>query len=133
MVEPTKEMSAKESTSSHQAVNSIGLSMAGYMGEIRIMENPEPLTDLAPNRTDDANMRIPQVKAKAPKWLLKQESIDQRQWRYRKRADVRNLRAAFNRFRMGSAYTNQPRGTTDALERLIASLEQSTSVAEWGK
>jgi hypothetical protein len=38
MVEPTKEMSAKESTSSHRAVNSIGLSMAEkHLGAIRSM------------------------------------------------------------------------------------------------
>ena len=69
--------------------------------------------------------------AKAPRWLLKRENITQRQWRARKRADLKNLVAAFGRYRMGCAYCPSKDGEVGLIQDALAALTKSHAAKTW--
>ena len=70
---------------------------------------------------------------RAPDWLLKRDKITQRQWRQIKRRDLRNLIAAFDAYRMGSAHCPGANGEVGALERILDDLKESHSIKKWGR
>lgn len=68
----------------------------------------------------------------APDWLLKREGITQRQWRARKRRDLRALEKALDNYRMGCAYT-PGHVAIDQLSTTIKIMRQTHSVKAWGQ
>lgn len=79
-------------------------------------------------------MRDPsKEKRGAPPWLLKQEGLTQRQWKARKRREIRALWAAFDQFRMGCAHTPLRNAEVSALKDVIVSIAHQLTVKEWGR
>lgn len=70
---------------------------------------------------------------RAPDWLLEQEQITQRQWRVRKRRDLKNLIAAYNEYRMGCAYCPGKNGEVGTIGKLLDELKESHSIKKWGR
>jgi hypothetical protein len=68
----------------------------------------------------------------APKWLLKQEGITQRQWKQRKRRHLRDVRRALSQYRFGCAFCPS-HYLTDSIANLVSELEKSHSVQNWGR
>lgn len=68
-----------------------------------------------------------------PKWLLRQEGLTTHGWKVRKRAQLRNVRAAFNAFRLGCAHTPGTKGEVGAIQDALKSLEKALSIKEWGR
>lgn len=58
---------------------------------------------------------------RAPDWILKDRKITQRQWRIRKRRELKAIIAAAGKYRMGCAYCP---GTNAAMGRLVALLQE---------
>lgn len=69
--------------------------------------------------------------AKAPRWLLKRENITQRQWRARKRADLKKLVAAFGRYRLGCAYCPGKDGEVGRIQDALDALTKSHAAKAW--
>lgn len=68
----------------------------------------------------------------APEWLLKQNRITQRQWKSRKRRDLRALEKALENYRLGCAYT-PGHAAIDGLDAVIKIMRQTHSVKAWGR
>ena len=72
-------------------------------------------------------------KAKAPKWLLTQEGMTtQRQWRQRKRADMRALMYALDDLRLGCVYMPKYLSIKRVSDQLDI-VAHAVSVREWGR
>lgn len=70
---------------------------------------------------------------RAPDWLLERDKITQRQWRKMKRRDLKNLIAAFDEYRIGSAYCPGKNGEVGIIGKLLAELKTSHSIKKWGR
>jgi len=70
---------------------------------------------------------------RAPDWLLEREQITQRQWRIRKRRDLKQLIAAYDEYRMGCAYCPGKNGEVGAIGKLLDELKESHSIKKWGR
>lgn len=70
---------------------------------------------------------------RAPDWLLERDKITQRQWRQMKRRDLKNLIAAFDEYRLGSAYCPNKNGEVEAIRKLLNDLKESHSIKKWGR
>lgn len=70
---------------------------------------------------------------RAPDWLLERDKITQRQWRQRKRRDLNNLIAAFDEYRIGSAYCPSENGGVKKIGKLLGELKSAHSIKKWGR
>lgn len=69
-----------------------------------------------------------------PGWLRKQEKITTRQWKARKRAQIKAIDRAFREFRLGCAYT--PGLCYNEVARIdtsIGVIKHELSVKNWGR
>lgn len=82
-----------------------------------------------PERSEGSLERL----VRAPDWLLEREKITQRKWRQMKRRDLRKLIAAFDQYRMGSAYCPGTNGEVGAIGKLLNELKESHSIKKWGR
>jgi hypothetical protein len=69
----------------------------------------------------------------APDWLLDQEQVTQRQWRIRKRRDLKQLIAAYDAYQMGCAYCPGKNGEVGTIGKLLDELKESHSIKKWGR
>lgn len=69
----------------------------------------------------------------APRWLLQREGITQRQWKSRKRRELKAIIKAFENYRMGCAYCPGTDGEVGELQHLLERLKDSHSVKKWGR
>ena len=82
----------------------------------------------------ESNPSVPLKRVvRAPDWLLEREKITQRQWRIRKRRDLKQLIAAFDEYRMGCAYCPGKNMEVGAIEKLLNELKESHSIKKWGR
>lgn len=72
-------------------------------------------------------------KSKAPDWLLKREGITNRQWKARKRAELKAVIAAYNVYRMGCAYCPGEDIAVGDLKSALERLKAALSVKSWGR
>jgi hypothetical protein len=68
-----------------------------------------------------------------PKWLLQQEGITVRQWKARKRAQIKAVLKCFDDYRMGCAYTPDGEGEVGQIDKALASIRAKLSVKNWGR
>jgi hypothetical protein len=68
---------------------------------------------------------------RAPEWVLEREKITQRQWRIRKRKDLKALIAAMFNYRSGCAYCPNQNGEIGAVGRLLESMWDSHKEKNW--
>lgn len=69
---------------------------------------------------------------KAPKWLLQEEGLTQRQWKMLKRREIKHVIKALDRYRLGCAYTpgyEEVHTIDEALTRIV----NAQSVKNWGR
>ncbi len=72
-------------------------------------------------------------KPKAPKWVLKQEGITQKQWKSRKRQELKILLKALRKYRMGCAYCPGYSGEIGIIQSNLEELKKLQSVEKWGR
>ena len=72
-------------------------------------------------------------KAKAPKWLLIQEGITQRQWKQLKRKELRELKKSLLVYRSGCIFCPGSGGEFGTIAKLVDELIESHSVKNWGR
>ena len=70
---------------------------------------------------------------RAPDWLLLQEGITNRQWKSRKRKELKEVIRAFDNYRTGCAYCPGEDGEADQLGKLLEQMKEAHSVKEWGR
>jgi hypothetical protein len=68
-----------------------------------------------------------------PRWLLEKEGCTLRQWKARKRSELRAAIKAFESYRMGCAYCNGGDGEVGAIDTALESLKSRISVKRWGR
>lgn len=71
--------------------------------------------------------------SEAPKWLLNQFGITQRQWKERKRRELRDVLKAMSVYHMGCAYTPNGEGEVGRITKDLESLAEKLSVRNWGR
>jgi len=67
-----------------------------------------------------------------PKWVLQQDGLNLRQWKARKREQIKRVEKAFDEFRNGCAYSpgyREVQGIQSALFKII----DAQSVKNWGR
>jgi hypothetical protein len=70
----------------------------------------------------------------APDYVLKYYRVTtQRQWRRKKRDDLRALEKAFNQYQRGSAFCPAINGEVGRIGEAIQSLKASHAPAVWGR
>lgn len=69
----------------------------------------------------------------APRWLLKQEGITQREWKAKKRAELKAVAKAWDVFRRGCAFTPATSQSVDTVNREMKFMTGRLSSKEWGK
>ena len=84
-----------------------------------------------PEQKESANAGCVRRLVRAPEWVLERDKITQRQWRIRKRKDLKALLAAMKNYRSGCAYCPSQNGEVGALERLLESLWESHKEKNW--
>lgn len=70
--------------------------------------------------------------AKIPKWLLQKTGLTTRQWKSRKRRELREVNAALGKYRLGCAYTPE-QALVHTLQSVLEKLNLSLSVKNWGR
>ena len=70
-------------------------------------------------------------KTKAPMWLLRREGLTQRQWRPRKRRELKMLRQSLEMYRLGSSYCPYTQNALGRIEQALREMRASHSVAAW--
>lgn len=68
-----------------------------------------------------------------PKWLLQREGITARQWKARKRAQIKAVLKCFNDYRMGCAYVPDGEGEVGRIQKDLESLREKMAVKNWGR
>lgn len=68
----------------------------------------------------------------APDWLLKREGITQRQWRARKRKQLKALDKALTDYRFGCLFT-PGHNHIETISQIVSGMRQSHSVKAWGR
>ena len=71
-------------------------------------------------------------KIEAPKWILKREGITQRDWKARKRFELKAVINAMNEYRMGCAYCPGTSGEVGIIDKQLKQLQALHSVKQWG-
>ena len=66
-----------------------------------------------------------------PKWLLEQEGLTARQWRIRKRRELRVLIKAFEQFGFGCGFT--PARDLALMAQMLEKWKQELGVKRWGR
>ena len=85
-----------------------------------------------PERKSGAAVLVRRV-VRAPDWLLEREKITQRQWRIRKRRELKQIIAAFDEYRTGCSYCPGKNGEVGAIGKLLNELKESHSIKKWGR
>ena len=68
----------------------------------------------------------------APKWLLKQEGITQRQWKSQKRKELKEVIKTLDTFTLGCAYV-PAYDEINQVGKLLKEAKDKLSVKKWGK
>lgn len=68
-----------------------------------------------------------------PKWLLEKEGITARQWKARKRRELKEAIRAFDVYFIGCAFTPAKDGQDGRIKDAFKSLKQVLSVKNWGR
>jgi len=68
-----------------------------------------------------------------PKWLLKQEKATSRQWKARKRSQLKSVLLALHEYRMGCFYTPDGLASVGQIQEDLLSLQETLSVKKWGR
>jgi len=71
--------------------------------------------------------------AKAPDWLLKRDGITQRQWKTKKRMELKAVMDSFSTYQTGCFYTPSQDGQVGDITRLLDDLKELQSVKRWGR
>ena len=71
--------------------------------------------------------------AKAPQWLLKDLGITQRQWKSRKRKELKMIIEAYDAYVLGSAYCPSYGKESSALGIVLNMMKNSHSIKGWGR
>ena len=71
--------------------------------------------------------------AKAPRWLLDKLGITQRQWKSKKRKELKQLIKLFENYRLGCFYCPNYDTEIQDLERVLEQMKESHSVKNWGR
>ena len=71
--------------------------------------------------------------AKAPQWLLKDLGITQRQWKSRKRKELKMIVDAYNVYVRGSCYCPAYGSELEVLEVALNMMKNSHSIKGWGR
>jgi hypothetical protein len=70
---------------------------------------------------------------KVDPWILKSTKMTSRQWKARKRRELRDLKKALHVYRLGCFYTPSKDGEVGQIEDCINSIERAQSVKNWGR
>lgn len=68
-----------------------------------------------------------------PKWLLEQEGVTQREWKTRKRRELKTVIDVFRIYHIGCAYTPAKSGEVGRILEDFKSLKEALSVKNWGR
>ena len=72
-------------------------------------------------------------KKQAPEWLLKRGGITQRQWKARKRQELKAVIKAFDTYHCGCAFTPGTSGEVGIIDEQLEKLRALHSVKQWGR
>jgi hypothetical protein len=76
-------------------------------------------------------MNEPKTTKIAPEWVLKSDKITQRQWRIRKRKDLKAVIAAMKKYRSGCFYCPIQKSEVGAVNRLLESIWEAHKEQNW--
>lgn len=68
-----------------------------------------------------------------PKWLLIQEKITTRQWKARKREELKAVIKAFDDYRLGCAYCPSADSAVGRISNALKELKIELSIKKWGR
>ena len=67
------------------------------------------------------------------KWICNQTRLTSREWKSRKRKEIREVIKAFEIYRLGCYYTPDGEGEVGQIDEALKSIKQKLSVKNWGK
>lgn len=68
-----------------------------------------------------------------PEWLKKQENCTSRQWKSRKRSELKSVIDAFSKYKFGCAHTPDGLGEVYQIQSLLDQLCEKLSIKNWGR